>query len=64
MVKFLSVREVADVTGWSPLTVYKKSSAGEIPGRVKLGFSLRFRETEITKWLRQAQRNMKSQQNS
>ena len=50
--KFLTVSDVAGLTGWSPLTVYKKAANGQIPGRVKLGkSSLRFRESMITAWL-------------
>ncbi len=48
----LSVHQVAELTGWSPFTIYKKSAAGEIPGRVKLGkSSLRFKASEIDAWL-------------
>jgi len=50
--RLLSVHDVSDLTGWSPLTIYKKSAAGEIPGRTKLGkHSLRFRESEVKEWL-------------
>ena len=43
--RLLSVEEVSRLTGWRPMTIYKKAAAGEIPGRVKLGKrSLRFRE--------------------
>ena len=50
--KFLTVSDVAGLTGWSPLTVYKKAANGQIPGRLKLGkSSLRFRESVITAWL-------------
>ncbi len=54
MERFLSVKELAHITGWSPLTIYNKSLAGEIPGKVKLGSSLRFRESAVEKWLNQA----------
>ena len=53
--RLLSVHDVSDLTGWSPLTIYKKSAAGEIPGRVKLGkHSLRFRESDIETWLNES----------
>ena len=53
--RLLSVHDVSDLTGWSPLTIYKKSAAGEIPGRMKLGkHSLRFKESEIQEWLKES----------
>ena len=51
MEKFYSVRDVSEATGWERPTVYKKAARGEIPGRTKLGASLRFRKTAIEKWL-------------
>ena len=52
MDRLLSVEELAYLTGWRPFTIYKKSAAGEIPGRMKLGkTSLRFRESKIREWL-------------
>jgi len=52
MERFLSVEDLAHITGWRPFTIYKKSAAGRIPGRVKIGHSLRFKESEIEAWLR------------
>jgi excisionase family DNA binding protein len=50
--QLLSVQDVAHLTGWSMFTIYKKSAAGEIPGRLKIGKnSLRFRAAEVEKWL-------------
>ena len=54
--KHLTAQELSDLTGWSIFTIYKKSSAGQIPGRVKLGASLRFAESKINAWLRSAQK--------
>jgi len=54
MERLLSVRELSALISWDPMTVYKKASSGEIPGRVKLGRrSIRFRETVIAAWLRE-----------
>ncbi len=50
--RFLSVQDLSALVRWSPFTIYRKSRLGEIPGRVKLGSSLRFRESEIQEWLR------------
>lgn len=50
--RFLKVDDLAARTKWKPGTIYKKAAAGEIPGRVKLGYSLRFRESEIDAWLK------------
>lgn len=56
MERLLSVVEISKLTGWSPLTIYRKSSLGEIPGRMKLGKrSLRFRESEIEAWLKEGE---------
>ncbi len=53
--RLLSVEEVSHLTGWAVMTIYKKSAAGEIPGRVKLGkHSLRFREGDIEAWLNES----------
>lgn len=50
----MDVHEIARLTGWSPLTVYKKAAKGEIPGRFKLGKrSLRFKESEVIAWWQQ-----------
>ena len=59
--KLLSARDLANLTGWSLLTIYKKSSAGQIPGRVKLGHSLRFRESEVEAWLSETAQQPESQ---
>ena len=52
MERFLSVDDLARITGWRPFTIYKKSAAGQIPGRVKIGHSLRFKQSEIEAWLK------------
>ena len=53
--RLLSVHDVSGLTGWSPLTIYKKSAAGLIPGRVTIGKrSLRFRQGAVSLWLRRA----------
>lgn len=52
MERLLSVQHVAELTGWSPFTIYKKAAAGEIPGRVTIGKrSLRFKQSEVLAWL-------------
>ncbi len=54
MERLLSVRELAALISWDQMTVYKKASSGEIPGRIRLGRrSIRFRETVIEAWLRE-----------
>lgn len=51
--KLLTVEEVSQLTGWQPMTIYRKSLEGTIPGRIKLGEkSVRFRENDIISWLR------------
>jgi len=52
MERLLSVQNVAELTGWSPLTIYKKTAAGEIPGRVRIGKrTVRFKQSEVLAWL-------------
>ena len=51
MEKLLSVKDLAEATGWAKPTIYKKAAHGEIPGRTKLGASLRFRQSLIEEWL-------------
>ena len=54
MDKLLSVFELSDLTGWHPITIYRKGLVGEIPGRIKLGKrSVRFKESKIEEWLRE-----------
>jgi len=48
MVKLLTVKQVAALTGWSVHTVYQKAWRREIPF-IKLGRSIRFKEEEIMK---------------
>jgi len=55
--RLLSVHDVSDLIGWSPFTIYRKARMGEIPGRVKLGTSLRFRECEIQSWIEEKARS-------
>ncbi len=55
MDKLLSVFELSDLTGWHPITVYRKGLVGEIPGRIKLGKrSVRFKQSEIEDWLKES----------
>jgi excisionase family DNA binding protein len=49
--RLLTVEEVASLTGWHYMTVYRKGLAGKIPGRVKLDNSVRFKESKINEWL-------------
>jgi predicted DNA-binding transcriptional regulator AlpA len=50
----MDVHGISRLTGWSPLTVYKKAAKGEIPGRFKLGKrSLRFKESQVIAWWRE-----------
>ena len=50
--RMFSVDEVARITGWHPMTIYRKGTLGEIPGRLKLGRNVRFRESAIEQWLK------------
>lgn len=47
MTRLLTVDEVARMTGWRPATIRQKVWRRELP-YVKLGRSVRFRESEIS----------------
>jgi excisionase family DNA binding protein len=47
MTRLLTVEEVAKLTGWKPATIRQKVWRRELP-YVKLGRSVRFRESEIS----------------
>ena len=50
--RLLSVSDLVSLTRWAPMTIYRKGSLGEIPGKVKLGKrSVRFKESEVKAWL-------------
>lgn len=49
--QMVSVGELARITGLHEQTIYRKARDGEIPGAVKLGRSVRFRESAINGWL-------------
>jgi len=50
--RLLSVQNLSDLIGWAPMTIYRKSLAGEIPGRITFGKrSVRFQESRIKAWL-------------
>jgi excisionase family DNA binding protein len=50
--KLLTISEIATATGLSPVTLYKRSSKGELPGKVRLGGrAVRFRQSAIEAWI-------------
>jgi excisionase family DNA binding protein len=49
--RLISAGDLAYRTGWHLMTVYRKAKRGEIPGLVKLGKSVRFKESAVQKWL-------------
>ena len=50
--RLISALEVAYRTGLHPATIYRKASRGEIPGLVKLGKTVRFKESAVQIWLK------------
>jgi excisionase family DNA binding protein len=50
--RLISVLEVAYRANLHPATIYRKASRGEIPGLVKLGKTVRFRESAVQVWLK------------
>jgi excisionase family DNA binding protein len=53
--KLLTVEELADLMRLKLGTVYKLSREGSIPGRVKLGGAVRFRESAIKRWIEKSE---------
>ena len=49
--RLISALEVAYRTGLHPATIYRKASRGEVPGLVRLGKTVRFKEFDIEAWL-------------
>ncbi len=47
----LPVKELAAEVGVSPATVYEWRTRGEGPRAIKVGGQLRFRRSEINRWL-------------
>ncbi|MEG0448994.1 MAG: helix-turn-helix domain-containing protein [Lysinibacillus sp.] len=50
--EFLTVRELSSLINLSEATVYKMLREGVIPGRVKVGKSVRFNKELVMNWLR------------
>ncbi len=52
MEKLLTVKSVAELTGYSKHWVYSRKCEGTLPFPViKLGASLRFRESDVLRWI-------------
>ncbi|MGE7843075.1 helix-turn-helix transcriptional regulator [Lysinibacillus sp. NPDC093712] len=49
--EFLTVRSLANLIGMSEQTAYKLLREGVIPGRVKVGKSVRFNKEVVMVWL-------------
>lgn len=54
--RYLSIDELAQVTSISKRTLYRWAEDRKIPGMVKLGGRVVFRESEIQRWLDEAER--------
>lgn len=50
--EFLTVRSLAKLLDMGEQTTYKLSREGAIPGRVKIGKSVRFDKEIVTEWLK------------
>ncbi len=53
--KLLTVDELATLMQQHRMTIYRRSREGGIPGRVKLGGAVRFRESAIRQWIRESE---------
>ncbi|WP_026678264.1 helix-turn-helix transcriptional regulator [Fictibacillus gelatini] len=49
--EFLTVRSLSKLLDMSEQTTYKLAREGVIPGRVKVGKSVRFNKTVVVEWL-------------
>lgn len=49
--RLLSAKEVADVLGVSKRQIFRLKSSGKIPAPVRVGGSVRFRLSDIEKWI-------------
>ena len=58
--RLLTTREVATFLGVSPETVLRRWRSGELPGYRLASNLLRFRESELEAWLKEARRNSES----
>ena len=52
MDKFYTPEELAALLKLHRMTIYRRSLNGEIPGRIKVGGAVRFRQSAIDRWLR------------
>ncbi|MFJ8264189.1 helix-turn-helix transcriptional regulator [Rummeliibacillus sp. NPDC094406] len=50
--EFLTVRSLANLLEMSDQTAYRLSREGVIPGRVKVGKSVRFNKALVMEWLK------------
>jgi excisionase family DNA binding protein len=50
--RLISASEVARRGGWHNVTIYQWVKKGKIPGLVRFGRQIRFREADINCWLR------------
>lgn len=53
--RYVTVEELAQLTTISTRTLYRWAEEGKIPGKTKLGGRLVFRESEIERWLDEAE---------
>lgn len=51
MDKLLGVREVAERLGVSSRQIWKLTSSGRLPGPVRLGRSVRWRESDVSRFI-------------
>lgn len=52
--ELLTVRQLALLSQYAPITIWRKAKKGEIPGMVRYGRSIRFVRTVALSWQREA----------
>jgi len=61
----LTVKEVAELLGFSERTVYRLADSGTMPGPIKIGASVRWRKNELDQWIEEGcPANQKTAQNN
>jgi excisionase family DNA binding protein len=57
--RLMDVQEAAGYLGIKPKTIYNLSSKGDIP-KLKAGGALRFRRSDLDRWLKEGAKNQRS----
>jgi len=62
MADYVSIRELARLLSVSDQTVYQWSSKGMVPGKIKVGRSVRYNRAVVEEWLKNGGNSNDSQE--